>query len=138
MAPRGGGQVGAGAARATRGGGQARTATSRVAGKLEQLQAEAVESKVTAVESKVTEAVARANKASVTALQVRLEALYNAKLLEDEELSTIEDTIADAIGMDDVDDGDQTARECVIQMIKLSEGIVSEKMFARQLKRKFV
>ena len=97
--------------------------------KIERLQAEAVE-------SKVREAAARVNE--VTGLQVRLEALYNAKLLEEKELSTIEDTIADAIGMDDSDDGDQTAWGRVMQMIKLSEGIVSEKMFARQLKRKFV
>ena len=58
--------------------------------------------------------------------------------LEDGELSTIEDTIADAIGTDNTDDGDQIAWGRVMQMIRLSEGIVSEKMFARQLRRKFL
>ena len=74
----------------------------------------------------------------VAAFQARLEALCNAKLLEDDELCAIEDKVADAIGAAHTDDGDDGAWACVMQMIQLSEGIVSEKMFSRQLRRKFV
>ena len=56
----------------------------------------------------------------------------------DEELSTIEDKVADAIDAAGVDDGVDSAWGCVVQMIRLSEGIASEKMFARQLRRKFL
>ena len=76
--------------------------------------------------------------AKVTALQLRFEALGEAKLLEDEELSAIEDKVADAIGAAATEDGADGAWECVMQMVRLSEGIASEKAFARQLRRKFV
>ena len=82
-----------------------------------------------------TEAQARMSKVAV--LQQRLEVMHGAKLLEDGELSTIEDKVADAIGAARADD-DSSAWECVMQMIKLSEGITSEKVFARQLRRKFM
>ena len=80
-----------------------------------------------------THAQSRTDK--VTALQLRLEVLSDSKLLEDEELAAIEDKVADALG---VDDGTESAWDCVMQMIRLSEGIASEKMFARQLRRKFL
>ena len=83
-----------------------------------------------------TQGQARTNK--VTALQLRFEALSEAKLLEDEELSAIEDKVADAIGAAATEDGADGAWECVMQMVRLSEGIASEKTFARQLRRKFV
>lgn len=74
----------------------------------------------------------------VTTLQLRLEVLSESKLLEDEELSTIEDKVADAIGAAPTEEGPDRAWDCVMQMIRLSEGVVSEKMFARQLRRKFL
>eukprot|EP01043_Picozoa_sp_COSAG02_P062138 COSAG02_NODE_8500_length_2548_cov_3971.971825_2_plen_316_part_00 len=83
-----------------------------------------------------TQGQARTNK--VVALQLRFEALGEAKLLEDEELSVIEDKVADAIGAAATEDGADGAWECVMQMVRLSEGIASEKTFARQLRRKFV
>ena len=58
-------------------------------------------------------------------------------LLEDDDLCAIEDKVADAIGVAHRDDGDDDAWMCLMQMIQLSEGIVSEKMFSRQLRRKF-
>jgi multidrug resistance efflux pump len=94
----------------------------------ERLQADAVDSKVLA-------AATRANQ--VAALQERLEALNDAKLVEDEALCTIEDKVADAIATADTDYGAHNAWECVVQMINLSEGIASEKAFARQIVRKF-
>ena len=83
-----------------------------------------------------TQGQAQTNK--VVALQLRFEALGEAKLLEDEELSTIEDKVADAIGAAATEDGADGAWECVMQMVRLSEGIASEKTFARQLRRKFL
>ena len=83
-----------------------------------------------------TQGQARTNK--VTALQLRFEALGEAKLLEDDELSAIEDKVADAIGAAATEDGTDGAWECVMQMVRLSEGIASDKTFARQLRRKFV
>ena len=64
--------------------------------------------------------------------------LSDSKLLEDEELAAIEDKVADAIGVAGVEDRAESAWDCVMQMIRLSEGIASEKMFARQLRRKFL
>ena len=82
------------------------------------------------------EGQARTNK--VTALQLRFEALGESKLLEDEELSAIEDKVADAVGAAATEDGADGAWECVMHMVRLSEGIASEKTFARQLRRKFL
>ena len=108
---------------------------------IERLRAEAVESKLEA-QRRELEAQRReleAQRRAFAALQVRLEALYDAKLLNDDELSAIEDKVADALGAADVGDGgDDSAWECTRQMLKLSDGIASEKMFARQLRRKFV
>ena len=50
----------------------------------------------------------------------------------------LEDKVADAIGVVDTEDGADSVRDCVVQMIRLSEGIASEKMFARQLRCKFL
>jgi chromosome segregation ATPase len=77
-------------------------------------------------------------RARVGAFQTRLEELYKAKLLEDDELCAIEDKVADAVGAAHKDDGDDGAWMYVMEMIQLSEGIVSEKMFSRQLRRKFI
>ena len=104
--------------------------------KLERFHAEAVELRVRAAEGAARNSKVEARNSKVELLQYRLGALYDAKLLEDEELSTIEDKVADAIGAESDEEDDKW--ELVMKMIKLSEGIPSEKMFARQLKRKFV
>jgi DNA anti-recombination protein RmuC len=83
-----------------------------------------------------TQVQARAGE--VMALQRRLEVLSESKLLEDEELSAIFDQVADAIGAGATEDGADRAWACVMQMVRLSEGIASEKMFAAQLRRKFL
>ena len=69
---------------------------------------------------------------------IDLRKLLASAALEDEELSTIEDQVADAIGAAPTEEGPDRTWDCVMQMIRLSEGIVSEKMFARQLRRKFL
>ena len=80
----------------------------------------------------------QARTGEVTALQRRLEVLSESKLLEDEELSAIFDQVADAIGAGATEDAADHAWVCVMQMVRLSEGIASEKMFAAQLRRKFL
>ena len=125
----------------------------------ERLREEAVESRVRAVQAesdaKVATAVAdaatqvaqaeakrmhaEASTGKVSALQLRLESLHVAELLDEDTLFAIEDKIADAIQEAEAgsDGASDDARGCVAQMVALSEGIVSDKMFSRQLKRKF-
>ena len=67
------------------------------------------------------------NSKMVGLLQVRLDALHSAKLLEDEEVYTIEDIIADS----------ETDDIRVSQLIALSDKMKSDKAFARQLRRKY-
>ena len=125
----------------------------------ERFREEAVESRVRAVQAesdaKVATAVAdaatrvaqveakrmhaEASTGKVSALQLRLESLHVAELLDEDTLFAIEDKIADAIQEAEAgsDGASDDARGCVAQMVALSEGIVSDKMFSRQLKRKF-
>ena len=84
------------------------------------------------------------------ALQLRLQALCDAKLLEDEELFALEDKIAD--GALETADGDAaggaaasvgvgvdvSGRECVAQLVALSKAIALDPTFSRQLRRKFL
>jgi len=81
----------------------------------------------------------------IAALQMRLEALHAAELLKEDELFSIEDKLADVIGTSSPfgeaegrgTDGVARHREEVAEMVLLSEGIASDKMLARQLRRKF-
>jgi hypothetical protein len=87
---------------------------------------------------------------AVAALQVRIQACHAAQLLSQEELLELEDRIVDAIEADwsrTIDagaraDGFASARAsqgCVLaKMVVLSEKVVGDAMFARQLRRKFV
>ena len=81
----------------------------------------------------------------IAALQMRLEALHAAELLKEDELFSIEDKLADVIGTSaavgeaegGATDGAVRRREEAAEMVLLSEGIASDKMLARQLRRKF-
>ena len=79
----------------------------------------------------------------VSSLQVRLEALHSAKLLTDEEMFALEDSIADSFGDQDHDDEDggssrTMACEKVARLVTLSGRIASNASFARQVRRKYV
>ena len=79
----------------------------------------------------------------VSFLQVRLEALHSAKLLTDEEMFALEDSIADSFGDQDHDDEDggsarTMACEKVARLVTLSGRIASNASFARQVRRKYV
>ncbi len=81
----------------------------------------------------------------LVALQARIEATHAAKLLSDDELYLLEDLVADyleiktAVGIVTLDT--LHASESVAKLLKLvglSEGMVVDSAFARQVRRKFV
>jgi hypothetical protein len=79
----------------------------------------------------------------VSFVQLRLEALHNAKLLTDEEMFALEDMIADSFEDPDHEDeeggGSRTvACEKVSSLVTLSGCIASNPAFARQVRRKYV
>eukprot|EP01043_Picozoa_sp_COSAG02_P095216 COSAG02_NODE_31590_length_531_cov_0.611111_2_plen_108_part_01 len=80
----------------------------------------------------------------VSALTVRLGTLHSTQALSDDELFAVEDCIADFLEITsgiDVATMDLVRTNDIIgkvhKMIALSEGIVDDAMFARQLRRKF-
>ena len=73
------------------------------------------------------------------ALQARLQAMHSkAKLLTEEELGNLEDTIADCIEVMPTADVKDHAVDQTLRMVLLSERMQVDGSFARQLRRKFV
>ena len=76
---------------------------------------------------------------AVAALQLRMQTLHASKLLTDDELYSLEDTIVDSI---EVASGSGTAVSAdgspLLKMVAISQKVADEAMFARQLRRKFV
>jgi septal ring factor EnvC (AmiA/AmiB activator) len=71
------------------------------------------------------------------ALQARLEALHEARLLTEEELDSLEDTIVDCIEvLPTAFATGNAAVEKVLKMVLVSEKVASDRTLARQLKRK--
>ena len=71
------------------------------------------------------------------ALQLRLEALHEARLLTDGELNRLEDDVVDCIEVLPTAFVADRSIDKVIKMILVSEGGANDKTLARQLKRKF-
>ena len=71
-------------------------------------------------------------------LQVRLQAMHTAKLLTEDELDSLEDTIADCIEILPTADVKDRAVEQTLRMVLLSERMQVDGSLARQLRRKFV
>ena len=71
------------------------------------------------------------------ALQARLQALHTAKLLTEDELGNLEDTIADCVEVLPTADVKDHAVGQTVRMVLLSERMQVDGSFARQLKRKF-
>ena len=71
------------------------------------------------------------------ALQARLQAMHTAKLLAEEELGSLEDTIADCIEVLPTADVKDHAVDQTLRMVLLSERMQVDGSFARQLRRKF-
>jgi hypothetical protein len=76
-------------------------------------------------------------RAQIATLHRRVQALHATQLLTDEELYRFEDIIADDCEVDDGDGGDGGDGR-VAQMLALSDRMVVEAAFVRQLRRKFV
>jgi len=88
----------------------------------------------------VASAMSCVSEAQLELLQTRLDALHQAKLLSDDEISGLEDCIADyidccsSLNPATVEIG--AAAEKVKKMVGLSERVGKDGMFARQLRRK--
>ena len=120
-----------------------KTETEAQLKEVEKLRAEAVEAKMSALKAEnevklqAAEAMTQAAKAEaersrlrdqqLVALQARLDALHEAKLLGDEEVYAVEDIIADCDAQDDR----------LSALLGLSAKMATDKAFARQLRRKY-
>ena len=71
------------------------------------------------------------------ALQARLQTLHEAKLLSEDDLSRLEDTIADCIEVLPTADEHERSVERTVRMSQLSEKMAVDASLARQLRRKF-
>ena len=83
---------------------------------------------------RATEAIAEGR---LEALQARLQTLHEAKLLSEDDLSRLEDTIADCIEVLPTADEHERSVERTVRMSQLSEKMAVDASLARQLRRKF-
>ena len=72
------------------------------------------------------------------ALQARLQTLHESKLLSEDDLCRLEDTIADCIEVMATADEQERSVERTVRMAQLSEKMAVDPSLARQLRRKFV
>jgi chromosome segregation ATPase len=72
------------------------------------------------------------------ALQTRLQAMHEAKLLTDEELFCLEDAIVDCIEVLPTAGASSPEVDKVVKMMLVSAKVPGDAMLARQLRRKFV
>lgn len=89
------------------------------------------------------------SKQQIDALQARLEAMHGAELLKLEELEALEDTMADffearpswggasSVLTIEMANANEPARK-LLQLISVSEGIATDRAFARQCRRKYI
>jgi hypothetical protein len=82
------------------------------------------------------------SEAQLEALQARLDALHQAKLLTDDEVFKLEDCVAEFIecrsSLTVAVAQMGAAAEQVTKLVGLSEGVAKDGMLARQLRRRFV
>ena len=71
------------------------------------------------------------------ALQARLQSLHEAKLLSEDDLCKLEDTVADCIEVLPTADVREHVVDQVVRMMRLSEKMAIDGSLARQLRRKF-
>ena len=127
----------------------------RQQGEIEKLREEAVEAKISAARMSATAEAERRVREELTpkppqeavsdgqlsALQARLAALHEAKLLTDDEAFVLEDLCADYLelkaDMGTVTQVNEVGRR-LLKLVTLSDGIPKDGTFARQARRKFV
>ena len=78
----------------------------------------------------------------IAALQVRLEAIHAAKLLSDDELDALEDTLMEYVEVkasSTMTSGEMhAAASRLSKLVAVSEAVVTDGVFARQARRRFV
>jgi chromosome segregation ATPase len=84
---------------------------------------------------RATEAI---TEGQLEALQARLQGLHEAKLLSEDDLCCLEDTIADCIEVLLTADVQERSVDRTVRMSQLSEKMAADAWLARQLRRKFV
>ena len=111
--------------------------------KLEKARQE-MQSKVEQVEEKLTP-VAAITGEQIASLGARLEALHGAELLSDEELFTLEDTVADyvelqsSMGVITLEAAHAIrVADKLVKLVALSEHIAADGAFSRQARRKYL
>ena len=116
---------------------------AKMEAKLEKARQE-MQSKVEQVEEKLTPAAAITGE-QIASLGARLEALHGAELLSDEELFTLEDTVADyvelqsSMGVVTLEAAHAIrAADKLVKLVALSEHIAADGAFSRQARRKYL
>jgi hypothetical protein len=111
--------------------------------KAERAEAKAERAEIQAkMEAKLEQQVI--TKDQLAAVQTRLELLHASELLSDDELGAVEDCLADffeaSAGCEHMTMETASMNRAVgtvLKLIALSEGMTKDRMFARQVKRKF-
>ena len=116
---------------------------AKMEAKLEKARQE-MQSKVEQVEEKLTP-VAAITGEQIASLGARLEALHAAELLSDEELFTLEDTVADyvelqsSMGVITLEAAHAIrVADKLVKLVALSEHIAADGAFSRQARRKYL
>jgi hypothetical protein len=89
------------------------------------------------VEAKPQRAAEVITEGQLESLQSRLQALHEAKLLSEDDLCKLEDTVADCIEVLPTADVREHVVDQVVRMVRLSEKMAIDGSLARQLRRKF-
>ena len=89
-------------------------------------------------EAKPRPATEAITEGQLEALQARLQTLHESKLLSEDDLCRLEDTIADCIEVMATADEQERSVERTVRMSQLSEKMAGDPSLARQLRRKFV
>ena len=106
-------------------------------------QLEAQRCEMAQLEQRLSEALPQAASDAISdeelqTFQERLQTLHEAKLLSDDDLCCLEDTVADCIEVYPVADVKHLCVDKTLRMLRLSEKMKVDASLARQLKRKFV
>ena len=119
---------------------EAKLESMRAEQKAQQQQAEAQNSQQKVRE--LASAMSCVSEGQLELLQTRLDALHQAKLLNDDEIGALEDCVADYINcrssLNPAATNIGVAAEKVKKMVGLSEAVGKDGMLARQLRRSFV
>ena len=101
----------------------------------QQQEIEHLRARVAALPQPAAEAI---DEDQISVLQSRIQSLYEAKLLTDDELYSLEDAIVDCVEVLPTAGASASEVEKIRKMLLVSSKVVSDSTLARQLRRKFV